>query len=376
MGNKLREKILRAEIFEPGMFNLGTSLEHMIVTIESLRRWKDDEVLDELRRMESEGLVVPGDYGTWRSTFERQATRERLVQSVGLRSACLSDQHLYEIQDLALAIIVAPQLKGNVHYAESDDTIRVYLHQRAEEECKSACDLLVRQGYACETAFGRPSSISYYPTSKGMRYYDEVLRARLGLINNESILDFADESKDESHDPNPGMPMRRKQDKFGVLDVRTYHYDEDYRLGIGMLGVAVIYFDLDHFKAINTRFTEPIVDRELLTDLNRLVAALVEGRGFAYAEGGDEFLILLPNTSLKIAEVFVQELLDALRVRTFIVQGDEVKVTASAGIAWSKDPKEAQSCIDAAALAKRAAKDGGRDQYRVAQGNPLGRTAG
>ena len=159
---------------------------------------------------------------------------------------------------------------------------------------------------------------------------------------------------------------RRKQDKFGILDARTHHYDEDYRNGVGMLGVAVIYFDLDHFKAINTRFTEPVVDRELLTDLNKLVDALVEGRGFGYAEGGDEFLILLPNTSLKIAEAFVQELLDALREKTFVVQGEDVRVRASAGIAWSNDPEKAQACLDAAALAKKAAKDSGRDRYAAA----------
>lgn len=164
----------------------------------------------------------------------------------------------------------------------------------------------------------------------------------------------------------PPVPTRRKQDKFGILDARTHHYDADYRLGIGMLGVAVIYFDLDHFKAINTKFTEPVVDRELLIQLNQLVADLVEGRGFGYAEGGDEFLILLKNTSLKIAEVFVQELLEALREKTFVVQGEEVKVTASAGIAWSKAPDGAQACLDAAALAKKAAKEGGRDRYTVA----------
>jgi hypothetical protein len=131
MSNELREAILRAEIFEPGMFNLGTSHGHMALRIESLRRWKDEEILDELRRMESDGLVLAGDYGTWRSTSEGQVARERLVQSLGLRSPCLSNQHSYEIQDLALAIVATPQLNGNPYYGERDDTIRVYLHQRA-----------------------------------------------------------------------------------------------------------------------------------------------------------------------------------------------------------------------------------------------------
>jgi diguanylate cyclase (GGDEF)-like protein len=226
----------------------------------------------------------------------------------------------------------------------------------------------------CNNDTSHPSGSSYYPTSNWMRHYDNVVRAKLGLIDHISILDHIGALSNESQGPTV-MPTRRKQDKFGILDVRTFHYDEDYRRGIGLLGVAVVYFDLDHFKAINTRFTEPVVDRELLTELNKLVADLVESRGFGYAEGGDEFVILLPNTSLKIAEIFVRELLDTLRVRTFVVQGNEVKVTASAGVAWSKDPEEAQSCLDAAAFAKKAAKDGGRDQYRVAPGNLPGRGA-
>jgi diguanylate cyclase (GGDEF)-like protein len=161
-------------------------------------------------------------------------------------------------------------------------------------------------------------------------------------------------------------PLRRKQDKFGILDARTHHYDEDFRQGIGMLGTAVIFFDLDNFKAINTRFTEPVVDRELLTHLNKLVAALTKDRGFAYAEGGDEFLILLPNTSVKLAEAFVQELLAKLRAKQFAVNGQPVKVTASAGISWSLDPDKAQACLEAAALAKKEAKDQGRDRYVIA----------
>jgi diguanylate cyclase (GGDEF)-like protein len=162
------------------------------------------------------------------------------------------------------------------------------------------------------------------------------------------------------------LPSRRKQDKFGILDARTHHYEGDFRQGIGMLGAAVVFFDLDNFKAINNQFTEPIVDRELLTDLNKLVAALTEGRGFAYAEGGDEFLILLPNTNVKLAEAFVQELLAKLRAKRFIVNGEPVTVTASAGIAWSLDSDKAQACLDAAALAKKAAKDQGRDRYAIA----------
>jgi GGDEF domain-containing protein len=104
----------------------------------------------------------------------------------------------------------------------------------------------------------------------------------------------------------------------------------------------------------------------LLVELNKLIAALADGRGVAYAEGGDEFIVLLPNTNAVLAEAFTKVLLDAIRTKVFSVDGVSVSITASAGIATSSDPDGGQACREAAALAKREAKEGGRDRYAMA----------
>jgi len=141
------------------------------------------------------------------------------------------------------------------------------------------------------------------------------------------------------------------------------HYEADFATSIGIFGASVIYFDLDHFKQLNTRFTEPIVDRSILIPLNEMVRDVTIGRGFAYAEGGDEFLILLPNTPGELAVPFVELLLATLRRQQFTVGHDHVSVTASAGLAMSMVAVESQLCRDRAALAKQKAKDAGRDRY-------------
>jgi hypothetical protein len=237
-----RRSLLLAEIFEPGMFNLGTPLEHMMVVIEPLRRWKDEELLGELHRMEAEGLVVAGEYGTWKSTFDGQVARERFVQSAGGRSECLVNQHRYEIQDLALAVIVAPQVSGNAHYFESDNTIRVYLYQQAGD-CKKACALLVQQEYVRESELGHSSSSSYYPTSKGMRYYDEVVRARLGIRERASILDSFDDPADDDSAVEPiEVP--------GLTFIDADRFSEYTKLGEGAYG--------DVWRAWDTKLMRPV----------------------------------------------------------------------------------------------------------------------
>lgn len=174
-----------AEIFEPGHFNLGLALDYFLVAIDGLRQWDDDAILQELKRMEAEGLVSCSG-AHYRSTFEGQVARERLFQGMGQRAACLVRQHDYDIEDLALAIVVAPQVSGQRHYAESYDTMRVYLHERTDD-LEQALVGIVEKGYAREANFGQ--SRTYYPTGKGMRRYDEIVRERLGIAEQLSILD-------------------------------------------------------------------------------------------------------------------------------------------------------------------------------------------
>lgn len=165
----------------------------------------------------------------------------------------------------------------------------------------------------------------------------------------------------------PAAPERKKDQKLGVLDSRTDHYESDFKAGIGVLGVSVIFGDLDDFKAMNTRFGNPVVDDGLLIPLQGLIRALVEGRGFVYAEGGDEFAITLPNTNSVLAEAFLEELLRQIRAATFEMKGEQVTVTASAGIASSRSPEDWKACREAAALANNAAKKAGKDRYVVSE---------
>lgn len=97
-------------------------------------------------------------------------------------------------------------------------------------------------------------------------------------------------------EPCTGPILRTKHEKFRILDSPQLVLDDVLRSG-GIFGVAVLYADVDHFKPLNTKYTERVIDQTVLPELQRLIAASVEHHGYAYAEGGDEMVIVLPNTS-------------------------------------------------------------------------------
>lgn len=62
--------------------------------------------------------------------------------------------------------------------------------------------------------------------------------------------------------------------------------------------VSVAYLDIDHFKDFNSKYREPRVDRDVLPRFMSALEAHLFSHGYAYRYGGDEYVALLPNTSL------------------------------------------------------------------------------
>ena len=133
---------------------------------------------------------------------------------------------------------------------------------------------------------------------------------------------------------------------------------------------AVLYVDLDHFKAINDRLGHAAGDEALRHVAGVLRAALREGDVPART-GGEEFVLWLPNTT-KASALDVAE-----RVRCWVEEsrwrweGSEVGLTCSIGIAATPDTtKQVANLTAAADAALYRAKRAGRN--RVEEARPAG----
>jgi diguanylate cyclase (GGDEF)-like protein/PAS domain S-box-containing protein len=136
-------------------------------------------------------------------------------------------------------------------------------------------------------------------------------------------------------------------------------------------GLALMILDLDRFKAINDSFGHGVGDMLLMAVAGRLTALLRKSDTVARM-GGDEFAVLLPETtqvedSIKTA----QKILEAFR-EPFTLDGIELKVTTSIGIArYPADGEDMETLFKNADSAMYVAKEEGRNTYKLFNGKTV-----
>jgi len=127
--------------------------------------------------------------------------------------------------------------------------------------------------------------------------------------------------------------------------------------------VAVLFLGLDHFKNINDSLGHDFGDQLLKNVSNRLKENLLPAQLLARL-GGDEFVILLPNLpSPKEAAAISVKLIRVLE-RPFLVEGHEIFIGASVGIAtYPHCGDNKKELIRNADTALHRAKENGRHKY-------------
>ena len=133
--------------------------------------------------------------------------------------------------------------------------------------------------------------------------------------------------------------------------------------------LAVILFDLDHFKMINDRFGHDVGDH-VLRETVRLVKALIlsiEPRATVGRWGGEEFLIVVPGSTLEEAAEFADHVRKRMQVHAFKVVD---RVTASFGVASLKSDERVSSLVKRADEALYQAKSFGRNRIELSRSAP------
>jgi len=126
-------------------------------------------------------------------------------------------------------------------------------------------------------------------------------------------------------------------------------------------GVAVVFLDLDDFKAVNDSLGHLAGDALLQAVALRLSGALRPGDTIARL-GGDEFAVLFEEAGAAVSATDVAERVVAALQEPFDLDGREVFVTASIGIGVGEN---AQELLRSADVAMYRAKASGKSQYVV-----------
>jgi len=131
--------------------------------------------------------------------------------------------------------------------------------------------------------------------------------------------------------------------------------------------LCLVLSDLDNFKQINDRFGHPVGD-EILRLFTGLLVQNVKGRDKIARFGGEEFAILLPNTSMGNAYHLTEQIRNQLQQAPWVgeMTGEAVlKLTASFGIAQLGDGDSASALLRRADAKLYEAKRNGRNQIVI-----------
>lgn len=167
-----------------------------------------------------------------------------------------------------------------------------------------------------------------------------------------------------THDALTGLPNRR------LMDEMLHKFLAQARRGHKPL--AMVILDLDHFKRINDDFGHDVGDVVLRT-VAEVVLGSVRDSDLASRFGGEELVLVLPETGLEQASMVAERVREAIESTAIVAGGATVKVTASFGVAALEQPTDACVKSSGKALFKASdealyeAKRAGRNRVVVAR---------
>jgi diguanylate cyclase (GGDEF)-like protein/PAS domain S-box-containing protein len=154
-------------------------------------------------------------------------------------------------------------------------------------------------------------------------------------------------------DPLTGVANRREFFTRGEIELkRAARYETRF---------TVIMLDLDHLKRINDTFGHGTGD-QVLKEIARVCKSCVREIDVVARFGGDEFIILLPETAAEQAIFITERLRQRVADLIFETQHEQIGITASIGIAEYKRTDTIQTLIERADRGLYQAKETGRNR--------------
>ncbi len=129
--------------------------------------------------------------------------------------------------------------------------------------------------------------------------------------------------------------------------------------------LSVAMLDIDHFKRVNDAFGHDAGDK-LLQHLTLITKSVLRESDSLVRYGGEEFLIILPDTDIQGCEFVMGRLQQAFQKNPLQYEGKSIQVTFSAGLARLKPEENGHALVMRADAALYEAKNAGRNCVKIA----------
>lgn len=182
----------------------------------------------------------------------------------------------------------------------------------------------------------------------------------LGAVMMANARVLSETAYEAEHDHLTGAPTRRAFFEVAGRELARA------RRQAGSVGLLLV--DADHFKRINDTYGHGVGD-QVLRDLVQRIMGVIRKNDFCARLGGEEFAVLLPDTSMETALVAAERLRAALD-RSAQTGSAGALYTVSIGLAMLEPGEEFDSLMQRADAALYAAKEAGRNRVMRAQALP------
>jgi diguanylate cyclase (GGDEF)-like protein len=241
--------------------------------------------------------------------------------------------------------------------------------------------LLLSAGFALLVAVLIGWSLSSLAT-RPLRYLASIVdRAASGDLSARSVLGGRDETGRLGRGVDRLISNMQETQRLSITDPLTSlgnarHLADRLRLEIERASrfrraLGVLALDVDRFKSINDQYGHRAGDAVLVEFAGRLRRAVREV-DVAFRPGGEEFVILLPETDISGSLTAARRIGDAVRDAPFPLDGPAgagaVPITVSVGVAvYPRHARTGVDLLEAADQALYAAKAAGRDTFVLAE---------
>lgn len=190
-----------------------------------------------------------------------------------------------------------------------------------------------------------------------VRDQDGQIVQHIGILNDlsahktaEERIQFLSNFDSLTHLPNRGLLRDRAQLALAGA-MRTHS------------SVALMYIDLDRFKIVNDSLGHSAGD-QLLQALSERLTGHLHADDTLCHQGGDEFILLLPNTDVDEAAHVARKILDII-AQPFTIDGQRLTLTASIGVAeFPQDGDNFEQLAQSADAALYRAKQSGHNTFQ------------